>query len=139
MSPPSAPVAETPRLRLRRFTEDDAAFIVELLNDPGWLRYLVRRATLPDADVGFAFLPAFRGRGYAAEATAAVLAEAATHGLARVVAIADPANAASIAVLQRAGLRYERRVQLDGDEAELALYAIDLAGARGEPPAPAAV
>lgn len=28
----------TPRLKLRSFTLDDAAFIVELLNDPGWLR-----------------------------------------------------------------------------------------------------
>ena len=30
----------TARLTLRPFTPDDAAFIVELLNDPGWLRHI---------------------------------------------------------------------------------------------------
>src|SRR5689334_21788901 len=30
-------VLETQRLILRRFTLDDAAFLVELVNDPGWL------------------------------------------------------------------------------------------------------
>ncbi len=31
---------KTARLVLRPFTLDDAAFIVELLNDPGWLRHI---------------------------------------------------------------------------------------------------
>jgi RimJ/RimL family protein N-acetyltransferase len=30
----------TARLRLRHFTLDDAAFILELVNDPSWLRYI---------------------------------------------------------------------------------------------------
>ncbi len=30
-------VAETPRLRLRWLTADDAAFILELVNEPGWI------------------------------------------------------------------------------------------------------
>jgi RimJ/RimL family protein N-acetyltransferase len=33
-------VIETPRLRLREFGIDDAAFIVELLNDPLWRRFI---------------------------------------------------------------------------------------------------
>jgi ribosomal-protein-alanine N-acetyltransferase len=33
-------VLQTPRLSLRWFTTDDAAFIVELLNDPGWLAFI---------------------------------------------------------------------------------------------------
>ncbi len=33
-------VATTPRLAIRPFTLDDAAFIVELLNDPDWLRFI---------------------------------------------------------------------------------------------------
>src|SRR5258706_7335782 len=96
-------VLETGRLVLRHFGLADAAFIVELLNDPGWLRFigdrgvrtleaardyiakgpmatyehrgfgfylvelkdsgepvgmcgLVKRETLDDADIGFAFL-----------------------------------------------------------------------------------
>ena len=35
---------------------------------------LIKRETLEDVDIGFAFLPAFWGRGYAFEAAAAVLA-----------------------------------------------------------------
>lgn len=34
------PVLQTPRLDLRRFTADDAAFIAQLLNDPSWLRFI---------------------------------------------------------------------------------------------------
>jgi len=37
MSP--API-ETERLLIRRFNPDDAAFILELLNEPGWLRFI---------------------------------------------------------------------------------------------------
>lgn len=33
-------VAETGRLRLRRLTLDDAPFILELLNEPSWLRFI---------------------------------------------------------------------------------------------------
>ena len=33
-------VLETPRLLLRRFTLDDAAFILRLVNDPSWLRFI---------------------------------------------------------------------------------------------------
>lgn len=41
----------TPRLTLRRFTEDDAPFILELLNDPDWLRFIGDKSvqTLDDA------------------------------------------------------------------------------------------
>ena len=34
------PVAETHRLRLRPLRLDDAAFILRLVNEPGWLRYI---------------------------------------------------------------------------------------------------
>ncbi|MBL8199412.1 MAG: GNAT family N-acetyltransferase [Chromatiales bacterium] len=41
----------TPRLVLRRFSEDDAPFVLALLNDPDWLRYIGDNAvrTLDDA------------------------------------------------------------------------------------------
>jgi RimJ/RimL family protein N-acetyltransferase len=44
-------VCETPRLRLRHVTEGDAPFILELLNDPGWLRFIGDRGvrSLEDA------------------------------------------------------------------------------------------
>ena len=104
MARPSVPVIETPRLALHRLTTDDADFILELLNEPSFLRYigdkgvrtredacqyilagpmasydrfgfglyrverkdsgepigmcgLLKRESLEDVDVGFAFLP----------------------------------------------------------------------------------
>ena len=36
---PHAPI-ETERLLIRRFDLDDAVFILELLNEPGWLRFI---------------------------------------------------------------------------------------------------
>ena len=44
-------VLESPRLRLRHVGEEDAPFILALLNDPGWLRYIGDRGvrTLADA------------------------------------------------------------------------------------------
>jgi ribosomal-protein-alanine N-acetyltransferase len=41
----------TPRLSLRPFTEADAPFILNLLNDPGWLRFIGDKSvrTLEDA------------------------------------------------------------------------------------------
>lgn len=44
------PILDTPRLTLREFTTDDAGFIVELLNDPGWLRYIGDRGVRTEAD-----------------------------------------------------------------------------------------
>jgi [ribosomal protein S5]-alanine N-acetyltransferase len=161
----------TARLALRPFTQGDAPFIVELLNDPGWLRFigdrgvrneddaraylhdgpvahaarhgfalglvtlrsdatpigmcgLIRRDTLPDADIGYAFLPAFRGRGYAREAAAAWLARGfERHGLPRIVAIVSPGNAASARVLESIGMRFEQRLRLPGYEDDSLLYA----------------
>lgn len=34
------PVLDTPRLALRRLTEDDAPFIHRLVNEPSWLRFI---------------------------------------------------------------------------------------------------
>lgn len=44
-------VIATPRLALRLFTLDDAAFVLELVNDPDWLRFIGNKqvATLDDA------------------------------------------------------------------------------------------
>lgn len=38
--PASGHVLQTPRLDIRRMTEIDAPFIVRLLNDPAWLRFI---------------------------------------------------------------------------------------------------
>ena len=43
-------IAETDRLIIREFKEDDAAFVVELLNTPGWLKYIGDRGVRNIAD-----------------------------------------------------------------------------------------
>src|SRR5690348_13380887 len=107
-------VLETERLTLRHITLDDAEFVLRLLNEPSFIRFigdrgvrsiddarryiaerfiasyeqhgfglwlveqrespgamgisgLVKRDTLPDPDIGFAFLPEFWSQGYAYE------------------------------------------------------------------------
>jgi len=85
---------------------------------------LIRRDTLDDVDIGFAFLPAHRGRGYALEAAKAVLEHGRRdHGLGRIVAIVSRDNERSIRLLETLGLRFERTIRMPGDEVEVALYA----------------
>lgn len=43
-------IAETPRLFLRRLTSDDAPFILRLVNDPDWLRYIGDKHVHSDED-----------------------------------------------------------------------------------------
>jgi RimJ/RimL family protein N-acetyltransferase len=87
---------------------------------------LIKRDTLNDVDIGYAFLPKFWGKGYAVEAARSVKAYAKdVIGLKRIVAITDPANEASIRVLEKIGLRFERMVRLSADDIELKLFGID--------------
>ncbi|MBK8283691.1 MAG: GNAT family N-acetyltransferase [Ahniella sp.] len=85
---------------------------------------LIRRDGLDGIDLGYALLPEFRGRGLAVEAASAVLAWGQKQlGLSRVLAIVNPDNAASIAVLERVGMRFERLIRLPGEQKDLALHA----------------
>jgi len=74
---------------------------------------LIKREGLDDIDVGYAFLPAYRGMGLAFEAAGAAVAYARDRlGLKRLVAITGEENAASARLLERLGLRYERLIQV---------------------------
>jgi RimJ/RimL family protein N-acetyltransferase len=93
---------------------------------------LLKRDTLPDADIGFAFLPAFRSQGYARESAAATLDYARqTLNFERVVAIVSPDNQDSAKLLEKIGLRRERAVQLGEDSETVNLFAIDFEQADG--------
>ena len=86
---------------------------------------LLQRNILPDVDIGYALRPAFWGQGYAFEAASAVLAHGReVFGLRRIVAIASPANAASKALLEKLGLRYERTLSLSSEN-DTDLFAIE--------------
>ena len=88
---------------------------------------LIRRDNLPHPDIGYAFLPAWRGRGLAAEAGRLVLA----HGLhalrlPRILAIVTETNAASRRLLESLGL-HNTGLQRVGEH-DLLVYAIDGTG-----------
>lgn len=100
-------------------------YLVELKDGgtPIGISGLVKRDTLPDPDIGFAFLPAFWSKGYALESAAAVMNYArATLGLNRILAITSPDNEASAKLLGRIGLRFERMTRLSGDGHEVKLF-----------------
>jgi RimJ/RimL family protein N-acetyltransferase len=87
---------------------------------------LLKRDGLDDVDIGFAFFPEFGGQGYALEAARATLEFGlARHGLRRIVAITAQDNQASIRLLEKLGLRFERDVSLRGDTSLLKLFAIE--------------
>lgn len=163
-------VSKTQRLVLREVNTGDAAFMLTVLNDPAFLRYigdrgvrseqdardyihnkmlpsyrhygfgmyvversddqqrigicgLVRRPGLDDADLGFAFLPDFRGQGYAGEASQAVLQLAADRfALPRVAAITSSDNAASVRLLGKLGFRDAGMIRLPGSDERIRLF-----------------
>ncbi|MFA0811605.1 GNAT family N-acetyltransferase [Microbulbifer epialgicus] len=85
---------------------------------------LIKREGLDDVDIGFAFLPEHRGKGYALEASRAIMRHAyKTLGLERIVAITLPNNTPSVKLLERIGLRAEGKVILPGEHKELLLMA----------------
>jgi RimJ/RimL family protein N-acetyltransferase len=167
-------VAQTERLTLRRLTGQDAEFMLEVLNDPSFLRFigdrgvrtaeqardyilkgpvesyerlgygmylaelkdrhvpiglcgLVKRDYLPQPDIGFAFLPAFRSKGYAFEAANALIKHAREEvGLSQVLAITSQDNVASISMLRKLGFGFERLIHAPGEEALINLFFVGL-------------
>ncbi|TNI87915.1 GNAT family N-acetyltransferase [Aeromonas sobria] len=157
------------RLILRELIVTDAPFILELLNDGDFYRYigdrgirtleqaqeyiqqgpavsyaryghglylverkedgaclgicgLIKRDTLEQVDIGYAFLPQYRGQGYAIEAAQAALADGKSRlGIGQVVAIVTPGNERSIGLLAKLGLVRSRLVKLGEDSDECLL------------------
>ena len=88
---------------------------------------LIKRESLKDVDIGFAFLPQFWRQGYAYESAAAVLEYGRNRlGLKRVVGIATQDNHGSIRVLEKIGLKFENMVKLPEDDVELKLFGLDV-------------
>lgn len=80
--------------------------VVETLqhDEPIGMCGLLQRDNLALPDLGFAFLPAARGKGYAAEAAQAVIAHGfSQHQLTRLAALTAPHNQASIGLLLKLG------------------------------------
>jgi RimJ/RimL family protein N-acetyltransferase len=88
---------------------------------------LLKRETLKDVDVGFAFLPAFWSKGYAFEAASAVMEYGRNVlGIGRIVAITSPENESSIRLLEKMGLKFERQMVLSEGAPEIKLFVSDV-------------
>jgi RimJ/RimL family protein N-acetyltransferase len=104
-------------------------YLTELRNSgtPIGLCGPIKRDGLKDVDLGFAFLPAFRSHGYAREAAVAVVDYArATLHLARLLAITSAENQASVRLLEKLGMRFERMIRLFPDKPAVSLFAMTL-------------
>ena len=88
---------------------------------------LYRRENLDAPDLGFAFLPDYRGLGFGYESSCAVLRYARDElELETVTAIVSPRNTASIALLLKLGLVFEKAIRMPGDDEDVSLYSINL-------------
>ena len=84
---------------------------------------ILKRSWLADPDLGYAFMPEYRGCGYAAEAGRAVLAYARGElGLKRLVAIINHDNHASIKLIGMLGFTFERMVREADEKPEVAMF-----------------
>ena len=83
----------------------------------------VKRDDLPDADIGFAFLPQFEKKGFAFESAKAVMKFGREKlNLRRVLAITTQNNESSIKLLEKLGFKFERLVKMPHDADELNLF-----------------
>jgi RimJ/RimL family protein N-acetyltransferase len=87
---------------------------------------LIKRDTLPEPDIGFAFLPEYWNKGYAHESAAEVMRHARdVLRLDRILAITSPDNEASGRLLGKIGLRFERMIRLSEEADEVKLFSTD--------------
>jgi [ribosomal protein S5]-alanine N-acetyltransferase len=88
---------------------------------------LIKRDSLEDVDIGFAFLPKFWGKGYAYESASAVMDHGRkTFGLNRIVAITSRDNHDSAKLLKKLGFGFERIVKLSDDSERVSLFASEV-------------
>ena len=86
----------------------------------------VRREELPDADIGFAFLPQFEKKGFAFESASAVMKYGReTLNLERVLAITTQDNFSSIKLLEKLGFKFERLIKMPNDAEKLNLFSFE--------------
>jgi RimJ/RimL family protein N-acetyltransferase len=163
-------IVETPRLRIRELTVDDAEFVFELVNEPSFLenigdkgvrnvedarqfilagpwashrergygQFLVElkeggdsigvcgllfRESLNVSDIGCAFLPQYWRRGFAYEAACAVMEYGrSTLGIETIAGLTSEENLASIRMLEKLGMKFDRIVRMSDDDPGTALY-----------------
>ncbi len=116
-------------------TADATGYIQKIIDNPHTVYWVVnlkdaqsaigiitfiKRDYLDYHDIGFAFLPAYTGRGYAYEAAAAVL-----HNILRrykdpyILATTNSNNVNSIRLLKRLGMYYEKEIEAAGEKMQV--------------------
>ena len=118
-------IDDGPRAMYRRFGFGLNRVALRDSDAPIGICGLLQRESLPDPDLGFAFLPRFRGLGYAREAAMAVL----EHGFGvlayrHICAIVSADNDASIRLLEKLGFGYERQLRMRPDTDAVSIYRI---------------
>ncbi|MDY8138544.1 GNAT family N-acetyltransferase [Aquimarina sp. 2201CG5-10] len=94
--------------------------LLKQTNTPIGMCGLVNRDTLEDIDIGFAMLPEYIGAGYGFEIANATMNYAKHHlNLNKIVAITDVNNTASIKLVNKIGLQFEKTVKLSEDDSVL--------------------
>ena len=84
---------------------------------------LFKRDNLDDPDLGYGVLPEYCGKGFAYEASRAIIGYArAELQLKRLVAIISPENQPSIGLIRKLGFRFERMQRMHDDEDEASIY-----------------
>ena len=163
-------ILQTERLTLREITTGDAEFMLALLNDPSWIKFigdrgvrtieqaknyidekmimsyrdhgfglyvtelkenktpiglcgLVKRDSIEDVEIGFAFLPDFTGKGFGYESASATMEFAKKNlNIKRIVAITDPRNIKSQRLLNKIGLQFEKTIKFEGGSDGVAFF-----------------
>ncbi len=164
---------ETARLILRKYQKEDAAFVVDIMGDADFIRYIgdrnihdeataisqviepafqsydelgigmlmvidkatqtpiglagmLKRDFLPHPDIGYAFSSAFRGKGFAFEATQGLMETAKAVNLSDTIsAIVDPDNVSSIRLLEKLGFAFVSD-SVEGTKSPTHLFTKDL-------------
>lgn len=92
-------------------------------NQPIGICGFVKRDSLPDADIGFAFLPQYERKGYAFESASAALEYGKNVlNLNPILAVTSQDNESSGKLLGKLDFKFERLIDLSGDGEELKLF-----------------
>lgn len=84
---------------------------------------IIKRQTLPNPDIGFAFLPEFAGQGYAYEIASAVLLYAKNDlKITKIAAIILPENIKSIRLIEKLQFNFVKTISFPPENEALQLY-----------------
>ena len=163
-------ILETERAILRQVTKDDDEFVLDLLNQPSFIKYIgdrnvrtinqardyiesrftasykkfgfglwsvelketdttvgicgfVKRDSLPEADIGFAFLPQYEKKGYAFESASVALRYGESSlNFKHILAVTSQDNESSGKLLGKLDFKFERLIVLPDVNEEVKLF-----------------